>query len=105
MSRARRRHVQLTLDQARKPTGHGGWRPNAGRARGRKVVPHDARPEHKARFPVHVTQRLRADAPAIAREWLMKTIRAAIQDSHKPGFSIVEFNVLSNHIHLLVEAA
>ena len=104
MSRPRKRHIQLTLDHARKPVGHGGWRPNAGRPRGRKVVPHDARPEHKPRFPVHVTQRLRTDAPAIARAWLMKTIHAAIRDSHKSGFRIVEFNVLSNHVHLLVEA-
>ena len=34
----------------------------------------------------------------------MKTIRAAIADSHKPGFRIVEFNILSNHVHALVEA-
>jgi len=105
MSRTRKRHLQLTLDQARKPVGHGGWRPQAGRPRGRKVVPHDARPEHKARNPVHVTLRLCSDVPAIAREWLMKTIHAAMRDSHKAGFQIVEFNVLSNHIHLLVEAA
>jgi len=35
----------------------------------------------------------------------METIHAAIRDSHKPGFRIVEFNILHNHIHLLVEAA
>jgi REP element-mobilizing transposase RayT len=105
MSRPRKRHIQLTLDQARKPIGHGGWRPNSGRRRGRKVVPHDPRPTHKPRNPVHATLRLRSDAPPIAREWLMKTIRAAIRDSHKSGFQIVEFNVLSNHIHLVVEAA
>jgi REP element-mobilizing transposase RayT len=104
MSRARKRHVQLTLDQARKPVGRGGWRPNSGRPRGRMVVPHDARPAHKARLPVHATLRLRSDAPPIAREWLMKTIHGAIRDSHKPEFRIVEFNVLSNHIHLLAEA-
>jgi REP element-mobilizing transposase RayT len=104
MSRPRKHQLQLTLDSARKPIGRGGWRPNAGRPRGRKVVPHDARPTHKARHPVHVTLRLHADAPRIAREWLMKTIHAGIRDSHKPGFRIVEFNVLSNHIHMLVEA-
>ena len=105
MSRARKRHVQLTLDHARKPVGHGGWRPNAGRPRGRTVVPHDARPPHKARNPLHVTLHLHSEAPPIAREWLMKTIHGAIRDSHKPGFRLVEFNVLSNHVHLLAEAA
>ena len=105
MSRARKRHVQLTLDHARKPVGRGGWRPNAGRPRGRTVVPHDARPPHKARNPIHVTLRLHSEAPPIAREWVMKTIHGAIRDSHKPGFRLVEFNVLSNHVHLLAEAA
>ncbi len=96
--------VQLSLDAARKPTGHGGWRPGAGRPKGRKVTPHDARPKHVARHPVHVTLRLGADAPPIARAWLLKVIRGAIRDSHKASFRIVEFNVLSNHVHLLVEA-
>ncbi len=102
--RRRPTSVQLSLDAARKPIGHGGWRPGAGRPKGRKVTPHDARPKHVARHPVHVTLRLGAGAPSISREWLMKVIRNAIRDSHKAAFRIVEFNVLSNHVHLLVEA-
>ncbi len=102
---ARKLQIQLTLDQARKPKGIGGWRPGAGRPRGRTVVPHDARPVHKARNPVHVTLRLRTDVPAIARDWLMQTTRGAIKDSQKVEFRIVEFNVLTNHLHLLTEAS
>jgi REP element-mobilizing transposase RayT len=104
MARARKQHRQLTLDDARKPVGHGGWRPRAGRPQGRRSVPHDARPLHKARFPVHVTLRIRSDAPWLARDWLMTTIRKAIADSQKAWFRIVEFNVLGNHLHALVEA-
>jgi REP element-mobilizing transposase RayT len=37
--------------------------------------------------------------------WLMQTIRGAIKDSQKVEFRIVEFNILSNHIHLLTEAS
>jgi len=58
-----------------------------------------------ARNPVHVTLRLRSDGPPIARDWLMTTIRGAIKDSQKADFRIVEFNVLSNHIHFLAEAS
>jgi REP-associated tyrosine transposase len=83
---------------------HGGWRPGAGRKRGRKVVPHDARPHHVAKHPLHVTLRLCGGAPNISGDWLMKIMRPAIAQSHKPGFRIVEFNVLRNHIHLVVEA-
>ncbi len=105
MARSRKIHIQLTLDQGRRPTGQGGWRPNTGRPKGRTTVPHDSRPTHKARNPVHVTLRLRTDVPSIARTWLMQTIRGAIKDSQKDEFRIVEFNVLSNHLHLLTEAS
>ncbi|CAN5729562.1 hypothetical protein BH11MYX1_BH11MYX1_47710 [soil metagenome] len=80
---ARETHHQLTLDQARKPIGQGGWRPNAGRPRGRTTPPHDARPVHVARNPVHVPLRLRAGVPSIARTWLRQTIRDAIKDSQR----------------------
>jgi REP element-mobilizing transposase RayT len=35
----------------------------------------------------------------------MARLRDCIRESHKPTFRIVEFNVLSNHLHLIVEAA
>src|SRR5262249_44109167 len=72
---------------------------------GRNTVPHDTRPEFAPRYPQHVTLRLRPGIPSLSGEWLMKVIRAAIRDSHKPDFHIIEFNVLSNHLHLIVEAA
>jgi putative transposase len=97
---------QLTLDSLRKPEGHGGWRPGAGRKRKRGAVSHRTRAAFPARFPQHVTLRLGADAPPIARDWLMKrVIRPCISLCEKPTFRVVEFNVLSNHVHLVCEAA
>jgi REP element-mobilizing transposase RayT len=101
----RKRHVQLTLDQARKPTGHGGWRPGAGRKKKPGSVSHAARATVDARQPQHVTVRLVEGAPSIARGYLMRVIRTAIAESHKPTFRVVEFNVLGNHLHFLIEAA
>ena len=100
------KYIQLTLDQARKPIPgvHGGWRPNAGRPRGRTTVPHDARPAHIARYPLHVTLRLRDGAPNIASDWLMRVVRSAIAAAQRTELRVVEFNVLANHIHLVVEA-
>jgi REP element-mobilizing transposase RayT len=51
-----------------------------------------------------VTLRIEAGIESIAREWLMKIIRKAIGQSHKGWFQIVEFNVLTNHLHLITEA-
>src|SRR5262245_15780485 len=102
--RTKRRRTQLTLDQARKPDGkHGGWRPNAGRTKQRGTISHATRPAFPARFPQHVTLRIVGGLDSIAREYLMKTIRACIRAAHKPTFRVVEFNVLSNHLHLLTE--
>ncbi|MDB4952956.1 MAG: hypothetical protein JWO36_525 [Myxococcales bacterium] len=104
MARVRKKHVQLSLDQARKPKGRGGWRPGSGRPKGRKTVSHDTRAESPSRYPQHITLRIIAGAGSIARDFLMKKIRAAMRESQKPTFRIVEFNVLSNHLHLVVEA-
>jgi REP element-mobilizing transposase RayT len=102
----RKRHVQLNLETARKPDGkHGGWRPNAGRPKKAGSVSHATRPSEPARFPQHVTVRVREGVPSIAGEGSLKIIRAAVRASHKAGFRIVEFNVLGNHLHLITEAA
>jgi putative transposase len=76
---------QLTLDQARRPTGHGGWRPGAGRPRGRTKPGHVARERFAARYPLHVTLRV-VDGVTLRREPVVRV-------------------VLGNHLHLVVEAA
>jgi putative transposase len=97
---------QLTLDSTRKPTGRGGWRPGAGRPKRRGAVSHQTRPYLAARYPQHVTLRLGTATPAIARDWLMKrVIRPCIALCEKPAFRVIEFNVLSNHVHLICEAS
>jgi REP element-mobilizing transposase RayT len=105
--RSRKRHVQLTLEQARKPEPgkHGGWRPNAGRPKKPGSILHATRPSEPGRFPQHVTLRIADDAPLVASERYLKTIRLAVRASHKPGFRICEFNVLGNHVHLITEAS
>ncbi|HEX4452452.1 MAG TPA: transposase [Kofleriaceae bacterium] len=96
---------QLSLDSTRRPSGHGGWRPGAGRKRRHGSVSHRMRPKFAKRFPQHVTMRLGAETPPIAREWLMKrVVRPCIALCEKPFFRVVEFNVLSNHVHLICEA-
>jgi REP element-mobilizing transposase RayT len=106
-SKSTRGPVQLTLDQARKPDGkHGGWRPGAGRPRGRKKVAHVARPEHSSRNPSHVTWRIAPGVTSLRKEPVLALIRATFSlPANRPGFRVVEFNVLGNHLHLVVEAA
>ncbi|MCE9577247.1 MAG: transposase [Deltaproteobacteria bacterium] len=97
--------AQLALDLARRPTGHGGWRPGAGRPRGRTRVPHLTRPPCAARHPQHVTLRLVAGLPSLRRHHLVARIRASIAAAHRDDFRVVHFAVLANHVHLVTEAS
>jgi REP element-mobilizing transposase RayT len=104
--RRARRPVQLTLDQARRPTGRGGWRPGAGRPRGTTTHAHAPRPRFAASAPVHVTLRIVGGLPSLRRERVVRVVRAAIAaGGHRGDFRVVHFNVLGNHLHLIVEAA
>jgi REP element-mobilizing transposase RayT len=104
--RPRKRHVQLTLDAARKPEPgkHGGWRPGAGRPKKPGAVSHATRPSEPSRFPQHVTLRITDGVSSLAHGGLIKIIRRCIRRSQKGGFRICEFNVLGNHLHLITEA-
>ena len=69
--------VQLTLDSARRPTGRGGWRPGAGRPRGRTRVAHTTRERLAPRFPIHVTLRLREGLGSVRRHAAEGGVRLA----------------------------
>jgi REP element-mobilizing transposase RayT len=98
--------TQLTLDQARKPSGHGGWRPGAGRPRGRTKVPHLTRARFGQSVPQHVTLRIRDGLSSLRRHHAVRIVRRAIQaGGHRDTFRIVQFSVQSNHLHLIVEAS
>jgi len=104
--RPRKRHVQLTLDDTRKPAGtHGGWRPNAGRPKVRFGVTHDRRAEVAPTHPQHVTHRIVDDVPSLRRGPVVEVIRAAIAAAHTPEFRVAEFVIESNHLHMIIEAA
>src|SRR4051794_11097554 len=99
-----KRPVQLTFSDARKPTGHGGWRPGAGRKPGRTKVAHASRGECSPRIPHHVTLRI-LDGVSLRPDFLMPALRRAISRSQKADFGVAQFNVLTNHMHLIAEAA
>ena len=96
---------QLTFDLVRKPGGWGGWRPGAGRPKLKGAVSHRTRARVSRHAPLHVTMKLDVGAPSIANRWLMAhVVRPAIRAAQKAWFRVIEFNVLGNHIHLIIEA-
>jgi putative transposase len=88
---------------------HGGARAGAGRKRtrpGKPRVSHRSRPITHARFPVHVTMRMRRDVPRLRNFELSAVLRRAfVYGCKKDVFRICQFSIQRNHIHLMCEAA
>jgi putative transposase len=85
----------------------GGRRKGAGRkpVRARPGVAHRRRPILKARFPVHVTWRMKEGVWNLrSRRCFTALARAFMGGADRFGFKLVHYSVQGNHVHLLVEA-
>jgi putative transposase len=86
----------------------GGKRDGAGRKPaipGKPRLRHTARPEANARFPVHITMRMRKGVPRLRKFELCKVLRRAFVYGCKKGeFRICQFSIQGNHVHLVCEA-
>jgi hypothetical protein len=99
------RTAQLSLDL---PATWGGKRKDAGRKRvlpGKPRVAHRARPDHKARHPVHVTLRAVAGLTSLRSPRVFPAVRAALAAASRQSFRLIHFSVQSDHLHLIVEAS
>jgi REP-associated tyrosine transposase len=86
---------------------HGGKRPGAGRKpKGKRAgAPHEARPEHDRRHPVHVTIRVVGNVGGLRRRDIYMALReTTIVTAKREGFRIVHVSIQRDHIHLIVEA-
>jgi REP element-mobilizing transposase RayT len=86
---------------------HGGKRRGAGRKpkRAKALVSHAARPGFERTAPAHVTLKVCDDVPSLRSARRFAVIRAcfaAARGLH--GMRLVEFSVLGNHLHLVIEA-
>ncbi len=85
----------------------GGKRKGAGRKpKGERAgVSHATRARLVARFPVHVTVRLKKGLPSLRRKSAYRVLqRAFAAGGERFGFRLIHFSVQSNHLHLLAEA-
>ena len=101
VTRARQQEMQFRT--------HGGAREGAGRKPthpGRPRLRHAERPVLAARFPVHVTKRVRRDVTRLRRFELCKVLRSAfVHGCRRDEFRICQFSIQRRHIHLICEAA
>ena len=66
---------------------------------------HERRERFAARFPQHVTMRVCGGVGRIRRGNALAVLKKAILlGGRRPDLRVVHFNLLSNHLHLIVEA-
>lgn len=69
------------------------------------MVSHLARPRFERPLPAHVTLRIADDVPSLRSSRRHRRIRACFVAARgRFGLRLVEYNVLGNHLHLVVEA-
>jgi putative transposase len=89
------------------PRRHGGAREGAGRKPNgdKPLVSHLARPRFDKITPAHVTLRVRDDIPSLRSSRRFIKVRDCFAAARgRFGLRLVEFSVLGNHVHLIVEA-
>jgi REP element-mobilizing transposase RayT len=85
----------------------GGRRRGAGRPPKGKtaMVSHDPRPRFEKPTPAHVTLRVEDDVPSLRSSRRFAVVRRSFAKAKGlHGLRLVHFSVLSNHLHLVVEA-
>jgi REP element-mobilizing transposase RayT len=103
----RKRRKSLRAWQPDLPfTVRGGKRRGAGRPKEEgSGVSHLTRSPLAARFPVHVTLRVREGMPSLRRKGAHTALRRAfLAGRDRFGFRLNHYSIQSNHIHLIVEA-
>jgi putative transposase len=93
---------QLSLPM---PQTWGGRRRRAGRkaSTDRPGPPHETRPSHNRRHPVHVTLRARRGIPSLRGDRAFAALRRSLKAATKESFRILHFSVQTDHVHLIVE--
>ena len=85
----------------------GGSRSRAGRKKivGRRRVEHRTRERIAGWVPVHVNVHVVEGLPSLRRDVPRNAIEAAFAAGcERPGFRLVEYSIMTNHLHLVVEA-
>ncbi len=84
--------------------GWGGKRRGAGRPNKTGLVSHGKRPSVNFKNPPHLTMRLKKDAVNLRTRALLKEFKKCGKRAKEFGLYVNHFSLLSNHIHMIVEA-
>ncbi len=102
-----KRAGQISFDDFRMTTGHGGPRKGAGRpAALRPIVHHVRRPVIPPEGPAHVTLRVQRGVPSLRSKRFVREFRRSLQQvGERDDFRVVLYSIQCDHVHIIVEAA
>ncbi len=84
---------------------HGGARKGAGKKKQNQGMQnHLPRPEISNKIPLHINLKIVKGLPNLRTKNLFKIVKQAMKRARLRGFSINQFAILKNHIHLIVES-
>ena len=96
--------VERALAKGRR-LGHGGWRPGAGRPRGRTKVAHLAREPFDPKRPVKVTLKVQKGVPSLKKPGAVRIINTAVEAaSERDDFRVRRHEVQRDRLVLTVVA-
>ncbi len=87
-----------------KVNGWGGKRRRAGRKNKTKTVNHMKRANVCRRTPLHITLRRQDLLPSFRQKWFLVQFKKSAEIAKKQGLRLLQFSILSNHIHIIIEA-
>jgi REP element-mobilizing transposase RayT len=57
-----------------------------------------------SKHPVHVTFKIAPGLPSLRRKDVFRCLREAVKGARQKGLNVIHFAILSNHVHLILEA-
>jgi REP element-mobilizing transposase RayT len=88
----------------KKVNGWGGKRKGAGRPNRSGTASHTKRARIDFRKPLHITMRLKDQSVNLRTKAIFNSFVHAFRKAQVFGFHVIHFSLLSNHVHMVVEA-
>lgn len=99
-----RQHPRMKQLEFKKTKGWGGKRRGAGRKNRTGMVNHMKREEVAAKYPMHITMRIKKGAISLRGPKMTKAFKAGLSKAKNAGLGVVHYAVESNHVHLFAES-
>ena len=93
------KQLQLNIKARGRPLEKG----DTGRTSSGKIA-HIPRPDLNSKTPAHINIKVRKDIPNLRRKSIYKMLKIGVKKARIKGLKVIHFALVSNHLHLIIEA-